>query len=88
MCVNGQKNSWWSQTMAMTFRLAVLPSRVVRATAVTSELRREFSRGSSGQGWYKKFQDGGEESFVKYAPPTPFDWSKSGKTSKVFFDFR
>ena len=43
-------------------------------------------QGSSGRGWYKKYEKEGEEGFQKYNPPTPFDWSEAGVTSLVYLD--
>jgi len=43
-------------------------------------------QGSSGRGWYKKYEKEGEEGFRKYNPPTPFDWSEAGATSLVYLD--
>jgi len=67
--------------------------RVLRVQArvtpeVTARLvaRRHFARGGSGHGWYKQYEEEGEESFRRYNPPTPFDWSKAGATSTAFFD--
>mmetsp|Transcript_11925 Transcript_11925/g.23665 ORF Transcript_11925/g.23665 Transcript_11925/m.23665 type:complete len:229 (-) Transcript_11925:67-753(-) len=48
--------------------------------------RRHFARGSSGHGWFKQYDDEGAESFVRYAPPTPFDWAKAGKTCTASFN--
>jgi len=45
--------------------------------------RRCFARGTSGQGWYQKFEKEGEESFQRYQPPTPFDWGVAGSTAKA-----
>lgn len=47
---------------------------------------RSMARGSSGQGWYKQYEESGPESFVQYNPPTAFDWTRSGKTCGAYFD--
>jgi peptidyl-prolyl isomerase D len=45
-----------------------------------------MARGSSGQGWFKQYELEGPDSFKKFPPPTPFDWSRSGKTCRAYFD--
>jgi cyclophilin family peptidyl-prolyl cis-trans isomerase len=68
--------------MASLRRIRLAPLVQPQRTA-----RRGFARGgSSGGGWYKQYEEDGPESFQRYNPPTPFDWSKAGKTATAFFD--
>jgi hypothetical protein len=44
----------------------------------SSKMRRTVAvcRGAKGYGWFHRFQQHGQEGFVKGNRPTPFDWSK------------
>jgi hypothetical protein len=71
----------------------ILPTQAMRPSLVKPKLsfrqvipRRHFARGSSGRGWFKQYEEEGPESFVRHAPPTPFDWAKAGQTCKACFD--
>lgn len=55
------------------------------------------TRGDNGRGWYKLYKEEGPDGFVKYRPPTPFNWkqppsssspssSSVPKRKKVFMD--
>ena len=55
-------------------------------TPVVAPPQRGMARGSSGQGWFKQYELEGPDSFKKFPPPTPFDWSRSGKTCRAYFD--
>jgi len=61
--------------------------RAVAAASPRLTIRRDMSRGASGLGWYKKYEKEGAEGFVRYKPPTPFDWAQARKTSFVEFEF-
>lgn len=41
------------------------------------------SRGDSGHGWYKLYEEEGPEGFQKYRPPTPFDWEAASPEEKA-----
>eukprot|EP00639_Heterosigma_akashiwo_P034855 CAMPEP_0194715702 /NCGR_PEP_ID=MMETSP0296-20130528/7465_1 /TAXON_ID=39354 /ORGANISM="Heterosigma akashiwo, Strain CCMP2393" /LENGTH=202 /DNA_ID=CAMNT_0039615713 /DNA_START=87 /DNA_END=692 /DNA_ORIENTATION=- len=51
-------------------------------------------RHARGRGWYKKYQEEGEEGFKRAKSPTPFDWENDGlsklidrsKRSQAFFN--
>ena len=53
---------------------------------LTSPRHAPHRSGASGTGWYRKFEEEGQDGFRKAKPPTPFDWTEAGATSLVFVD--
>ena len=46
-------------------------------------------KGSKGTGWYQKYINDGPESFIKYVPPTPFDWGAGNvQRPKAYFSVK
>jgi cyclophilin family peptidyl-prolyl cis-trans isomerase len=74
----------------MALSSAIFSRTVVRAEVAAAPrltVRRGMARAASGMGWYKKYEKEGAEGFVRYDPPTPFDWALAGKTSFAEFEF-
>lgn len=47
---------------------------------------RWFARNAHGRGWFKQFEEHGQESFSRHRRPPPFDWSLAGETELAYLD--